>query len=262
MARYQITLAYDGTHFLGFQRSPKARTVQGEVEAALRKLGWQERAILFAGRTDTGVHASGQVIAFDLDWSHSVDELGRALNANLPGDVAALAAQEAAPDFHPRYQALSRCYQYHIYCQPDRHPLLDRFAWRVWPAVDEQRLSEAARLLPGTHDFAAFGTPPRTGGSTVRTVYQAVWQPQAQGLLFEISANAFLYHMVRRLVFWQVLVGQNRLDLEQLALAVETAQSLAPGLAPAHGLVLAEVRYPESGQRNHRSDRSISTFVD
>ncbi len=255
MARYQITLAYDGTHFLGFQRSPKTRTVQGEVEAALRRLGWQGETILSAGRTDAGVHASGQVIAFDLDWAHSAEELGRALNANLPQDVAALAVRVTGPDFHPRYHATRRCYQYRIYCQPDRHPLLDRYAWRVWPAVDEQRLSEAARLLPGAHDFAAFGTPPRTGGSTVRTVYQAVWQPQAQGLLFEISANAFLYHMVRRLVFWQVLAGQNRLDLEQLALAVEAAQPLAPGLAPPHGLVLVEVSYPESGQRNHREDR-------
>lgn len=248
MARYQITLAYDGTHFLGFQRSGSDRTVQGEFEAALRKIGWQERTILFAGRTDAGVHASGQVVAFDLDWAHSIEALVHALNANLPDDVAVKTAQPARPDFHPRYQAEWRRYQYSIYCSAHRDPFLQRSAWRVWPEVDEQRLHEAARLIPGTHDFAAFGTPPRVGGSTIRTVYKAVWQPQAQGLLFEVTANAFLYHMVRRMVYWQVLAGQNRLDLEQLALAVEAAQPLTPGLAPPHGLVLAEVHYPESGQ--------------
>jgi tRNA pseudouridine38-40 synthase len=244
MARYQIILAYDGTHFLGFQRSGSTRTVQGVVEAALRKLGWQERILLSAGRTDTGVHASGQVIAFNLDWSHSTEDLGRAVNAMLPEDVAVKSIQEAAPDFHPRYQAVRRFYRYSIYCSPERDPLLDRFAWRVWPVVDEQRLHEAARILPGTHDFSAFGTPPRAGGSTVRTVYHAVWQPQAQGLLFEVSANAFLYHMVRRLVYWQVLTAQKRLSLEQWALAVEAAQQLTPGLAPPNGLVLTEVGYP------------------
>lgn len=248
MAHYQITLAYDGTHFLGFQRSGQSRTVQGEFEAALRRLGWHEETILYAGRTDTGVHASGQVVSFALDWSHSIDELISALNANLPVDAAVQAAQVVDASFHPRYHAIRRCYQYRIYCSPARNPLAERFAWRVWPAVDEQRLHEAARLLTGTHDFAAFGTPPRAGGSTVRTVFHAVWQPQAQGLLFEISANAFLYHMVRRLVYWQVLTGQNRLSLEQLALAVEASQPLTPGLAPPQGLTLVEVRYPESGQ--------------
>jgi tRNA pseudouridine38-40 synthase len=250
MARYQLILAYDGTHFLGFQRSGGSRTVQGEVEAALRRIGWQQETILYAGRTDSGVHASGQVIAFDLAWGHSPEELVQALNANLPDDVAARSARQAQPDFHPRYHATGRTYHYRIYCQPHRDPLLDRFAWRVWPAVDEQRLHQAAKLLPGTYDFAAFGTPPRAGGSTVRIVTKAVWRPQAQGLLFEISANAFLYHMVRRLVFWQILVGQARLELEQLALAVEAAQPQTPGLAPPNGLFLAEVSYPGQEERS------------
>lgn len=262
MAHYQITLAYDGTHFLGFQRSGSERTVQGVVEAALQRLGWQGESVLYAGRTDTGVHASGQVVAFALDWSHTNEALLQALNANLPVDAAVLAVEKAMPDFHPRFAALSRQYQYRIYCSSARNPLSDRYSWRVWPAVDEQRLHEAARLLPGTHDFAAFGSPPRAGGSTVRTVNYAVWQPQAQGLLFEISANAFLYHMVRRLVYWQVLVGQNRLDLEQLALAVNAAQPQSPGLAPPQGLTLVGVQYPESGQRSPSDDRYSGSIVD
>jgi len=248
MAHYQVILAYDGTAFLGYQRQKGARTVQGEVEKALARLNWQGSAILSAGRTDTGVHASGQVIAFELDWSHSAEELGRALNALLPVDVAARSVKETAPGFHPRYQARSRTYQYHIYCQQDRHPLKERFAWRVWPDVDLAKLQQAACLLVGSHDFAAFGNPPRPGGSTLRVVHQACWQAEAGGLQFEVSANAFLYHMVRRMVFVQVLVGQNRLSLPDLAEMLQgesTTQPQTPGLAPAHGLVLVDVSYEE-----------------
>jgi len=243
MARYQITLAYDGTNFLGFQRSGKSRTVQGEVEKALRGLGWQDRIILSAGRTDAGVHASGQVVAFDLEWNHSAETLGKALNAALPEDVAVQECRVTSADFHPRYDATRRTYHYRIICKPERDPLLERYAWRVWPALDAQLLHETARLLPGTHDFAAFGTPPRVGGSTVRTVFHAAWETAQHGLVFVVSANAFLYHMVRRLVFWQVLAGQDRLSREEWAQAVQSARALTPGLAPAHGLTLVEVCY-------------------
>jgi tRNA pseudouridine38-40 synthase len=250
MARYKITLAYDGTGFLGFQRQVSGRTVQAEVEAALRRLNWSGKTILAAGRTDTGVHAAGQVVAVDLDWSHEPAALGRALNAHLPQDIAVSEVVVAAEDFHPRYDARVRSYQYQVYCQPDRDPLKERYAWRVWPAVDLDRLQAAARLFPGAHDFAAFGTPPRPEGSTVRLVYRAGWLAQASGLLFEVSANAFLYHMVRRLVFLQVLVGQEQMSLEALRSAIEDTQPQPPGLAPAHGLVLSEVRYTLNEQEN------------
>lgn len=248
MARYQVILAYDGTDFQGFQRQANVRTVQGVVETALASLGWPGQTIYCAGRTDTGVHGAGQVIAFDLEWLHSPDELGRALNAHLPADVAVRTVREAASDFHPRYDAKGRTYQYRIYCEPNRDPLRDRFCWRVWPELDLDLLQQAARLLPGIHDFAAFGTPPRPGGHTIREVFRAGWEPQAGGLLFEVSANAFLYHMVRRMVYLQVMVGQRRLELEHLAQAVCAAQPQPPGLAPAQGLVLKEVQYTEYNQ--------------
>jgi tRNA pseudouridine38-40 synthase len=243
MARYQLTLAYDGTDFFGFQRQGKARTVQVVVETALRKLGWDGKSILAAGRTDSGVHASGQVIAFDLDWAHAPEALRRAMNANLPKDVAVMAVQTAEKDFHPRYDARVRTYQFRIYCSTGRDPLLERSAWRVWPEADMQKLADAAQLLPGTHDFAAFGTAPRPDGSTIRTVFRAGWVQQAGGLLFEVSGNAFLYHMVRRMVFLQVLAAQSRLDLAELRKAIREAQPQTPGLAPANGLTLTEVRY-------------------
>lgn len=269
MARYQVILAYDGTQFYGFQRQAasiderKNRTVQQVVEAALQRIGWQGRTILAAGRTDTGVHASGQVIAFDLEWKHSLQELQAALNANMPFDVAAQAVSEVPSDFHPRYSAIARRYQYKIFCQAVRDPLGERYAWRVWPAVDMDRLRLAASYLPGTHDFVAFGTPPRSGGSTIRRVTQAAWwkestqilswpDPEKQApicertaLVFEIVGNSFLYHMVRRLVSLQVAIGQGELEPEgMLQFLSGGEQKIVHGLAPPHGLTLAEVIYP------------------
>jgi tRNA pseudouridine38-40 synthase len=245
MERYQAILAYDGTHFLGFQRQGKGRTVQGVVEAALRQLGWQERTILAAGRTDTGVHASGQVIAFDLEWHHPVEALQKALNAYLPPDVAVCETRPTRADFHPCYDARSRRYRYYLVCQAVRDPLKERFAWRVWPAPQIGLLSQAASLLEGTHDFAAFGTPPRTHGTTVRTVFQAGWQEAGADQVFEITATAFLYHMVRRLVYLMVMVGQGRSDLEAVRQSLEPKRKgvLVKGLAPAQGLRLVEVSY-------------------
>jgi tRNA pseudouridine38-40 synthase len=249
--RYKVILAYDGTHFFGFQRQGQTRTVQLEVEAALRHLSWQGRAILSSGRTDSGVHASGQVIAFDLEWSHGPLELGRALNAHLPEDVAVKGVEVVPAGFHPRYDATSRSYIYKILFATERDPLHDRYAWRLWPPCDMESLQAAARLLPGTYDFSAFGTPPRPGGTTIRRVFQTEWACVEDGMVrFQVTANAFLYHMVRRMVFVQVLVGQRRLSLEALQRALVAPQEggLTPGLAPPQGLVLKEVRYGEHGQ--------------
>jgi tRNA pseudouridine38-40 synthase len=245
MARYQVILVYDGTEFFGFQRQARERTVQGVVEDALRRMGWQGRTVLAAGRTDTGVHASGQVIAFDLDWSHSTEDLRNGFNANLPGDVAAQQVVQTRSDFHPRYDALARRYRYQIFCQPDRNPLRERYAWRVWPVVKIDYLQQAADYLPGRHDFAAFGTPPRAGGSTERVVSQAGWQNVGDQLTFEVVANAFLYRMVRRLVSTQVAIAQGKIPLEVMAtyIAGQTGD-LVQGMAPPHGLFLVEVIYP------------------
>jgi len=247
MARYQVILAYDGTGFYGFQRQKKdaqSRTVQGVVEAALQRLGWQGPTLLFAGRTDTGVHATGQVIAFDLDWLHPLEALQAALNANLPPDVSVRAVGLAQPDFHPRYDALARRYRYRIFCEPVRNPLRERYAWRVWPSVEPERLWQATSWLPGEHDFAAFGTPPRAGGKTIRRVYRASWQEDLDGLTFEILANAFLYHMVRRLVHLLVVIGQGEQEPEAVCKCLEgTSPDLVKGLAPPQGLSLDEVIY-------------------
>jgi tRNA pseudouridine38-40 synthase len=150
-----------------------------------------------------------------------------------------------ADTFHPRFDATSRCYRYRLFCACTRDPLRERYAWRVWPAVTD--LKPLAAIWVGTHDFASFGTPPRAGGSTVRTVFSAEWQSHADEWTFEIQADAFLYRMVRRLVFVQVAVGQGRLKSDKLIEALESkpaAHSQIPvSLAPASGLALVEVRY-------------------
>lgn len=255
MVRYQVILAYDGTGFSGSQRQAKKRTVQGELEEALRTLGWSGRSVLLAGRTDAGVHATGQVAAFDLEWSHSIEALGAALNARLPADLAVRTVQIAPPAFHPRFDAVSRRYRYRLFCQAVRDPLRERYAWRVWPPLNESALPRVALLWIGTHDFAAFGSPPRPGSSTVRTVQAASWRAQSDEWYFEVQADAFLYRMVRRLTYVQVAVAQDRLSAETVVCALqdpihasEVTGKVPAGLAPACGLTLVEVVYPPPGR--------------
>jgi len=244
MARYKVNITYDGTAFCGIQRQRDNRTVQTEIESALQQIGWQGDSILYAGRTDSGVHASGQVIAFDLDWRHGSLELLQALNANMPADIAAWKVEEASADFHPRYHALARRYSYQIFCQPLRNPLRERFAWRVWPGLDLDKLQQAALLLEGEHDFAAYGTPFKRGGPTVRRVDQAEWQQLEDAYTFCITANAFLYHMVRRLVNIQVEIGQGRHLPSIISEYLDDSPAeMVQGLAPPHGLQLSKVYY-------------------
>jgi tRNA pseudouridine38-40 synthase len=251
MARYQLTLAYDGTNFFGSQRQAKSRTVQGELENALHELGWTGRSVLMSGRTDAGVHATGQVVAFDFDWSHADDALVRALNASLPSDVAVHNVCMVHPEFHPRFDALSRRYRYVLFCQPLRHPLREPHAWRIWPPMDGRILASTAALFLGKHDFAAFGSPTTPKGTTVRTVTKAEWkQTGPDEWHFEVQADAFLYRMVRRLVFVQVAVAQGKSSADGIARSLDGQASAGQrsearaGLAPAHGLTLVEVTYP------------------
>ena len=254
MARYQLTLAYDGTDFFGSQRQAKSRTVQGELEKALSKMGWTGRSVIMSGRTDSGVHATGQVVSFDFDWSHTDEDLVSALNATLPADVAVQKARIVNAKFHSRFDATSRRYQYKLFCQPVRNPIRDRFAWRVWPVIDVDGLCNAAKLFLGRHDFSAFGSPTTPRGTTVRTVIKAEWtQAEKDEWHFEVQADAFLYRMVRRLVFVQVVVAQGKISAEAIAHALANpaeaesrSEKVPAGLAPAHGLTLVEVTYNES----------------
>ncbi|MBX3062061.1 MAG: tRNA pseudouridine(38-40) synthase TruA [Anaerolineae bacterium] len=262
MQRYKAILAYDGTRYSGFQKQAGAApTILGTVEAALTKLNEQGTTVrvLGAGRTDVGVHASGQVISFDLDgWKHGDDTLLQAVNATLPTDIAILRLERAAADFHPRFDARSRTYRYLVYAAPVRQPLLGHNHWQIRVREEESdaphldRMQQAAAQLPGIHDFAAFGSAPEgeagVQGSTVRQVFRSEWTealPDQWGgrvLTYTIEANAFLYHMVRAIVAGLVDVGMNRMSVEAFTQRFRDRRRFGK-LAPPHGLTLIEVKY-------------------
>jgi tRNA pseudouridine38-40 synthase len=159
--------------------------------------------------------------------------------------MAVQAVRSVPEHFHPRFDARSRCYRYRIYVQPTRDPLRERYAWRVWmPLLNGALLQQAAQALIGQHDFAAFGTPPRPESSTVRTVMKAEWQARDGEWFFTVEADAFLYRMVRRMVYIQVAVGQGRLSVDAIREAFKGQGQLPAGLAPANGLTLIAVTYP------------------
>lgn len=248
--RYRAVVAYDGTGYFGFQRQPAQPTIQGALEAALKTVTGQQATVHAAGRTDTGVHASGQVIAFEVEWRHSEQALLAALNEALPAAVALQSLQQHE-GFHPRFDAVSRLYIYTIYQAPVRHPLWAGRAWHVRGPLDEAALQAGAALMPGRQDFAALGHPPQ-GENTVRTVLRSAWERQAEGdgviWRYTIEADAFLHHMVRRTVSALVEIGRGRWTAARFAQALNAREMLRLPLAPPGGLVLAQVKYGEAGR--------------
>lgn len=241
--RYRAIVEYDGTEFSGYQLQKVGRTVQGEIEKSLRKVTQSNIRIVGAGRTDAGVHATGQVIAFSVAWKHALVDLHRALNATLPADIILQELRVAADDFHPRFDALSRSYQYSIVNQPWPSVLRRRYAFHVKERLDVTAMNEASKLLTGLHDFASFGKPPH-GKNTVREIIEAQWAVDGSMVNFGITANAFLYQMVRRVVGTLIKVGLGQLivdEVKDILKARDLARSAEP--APAQGLCLVNVTY-------------------
>lgn len=242
--RYRALVEYDGTAYFGFQRQRDEQpTIQGELEAALGAIAGEMVMVLGAGRTDSGVHARGQVVSFLLAWGHGPEALQRALNANLPPDIAVLAVDEVALGFHPRYDARRRAYEYVIYNAPCRSPLRRFQSWHVRRPLDLDRLNEAAGSLVGKHDFATFGQPPQ-GQNSERELFQAFWRQENELLIFYIEANAFLYRMVRSLVGSMKDVGAGNWSVAEFRAALEAADRGRAGMtAPPQGLCLVSVIY-------------------
>ncbi len=272
-------VAYDGTSFAGFQRqSPdKGPTVQGAIEQAIQRIAGVATTIEGAGRTDSGVHASGQVISFQTSARLTPPDWRRALNALLPGEIAVRAACAVDDGFRARHSALARGYRYRVLCDATRDPLRERYAWRVSHRLDVPAMRDAARSLLGEHDFAAFGSSPhdRRGdglrGHTVRTMLAAaceqrpacagspaaepvgepVGEPGAEPereaveVEFRFTANAFLSGMVRRLAGTLALVGAGKLTVADFQAILAARDKAHPGAAaPACGLCLTHVVYP------------------
>jgi tRNA pseudouridine38-40 synthase len=265
MPSYRLTLSYDGTAFAGSQIQPGQRTVQGDLEAALQRLGGVSATTTFAGRTDRGVHAFGQVVAVNFpEWRATAGDLERALAARLPGDIAARQVVDSGHAFNPRFDAVWREYRYWI-VPGVASPFLGRYAWLLRDGGDAVRMNEAARLLLGTHDFASFagggeGVPwsersARRRGTTRTLLRCAVRILEltpgpgrdvgAAALEFRIVADGFLPRMVRNITGALVEVGQGRQEsawIGEILAAKDRRQGSV--VAPAHGLTLWRVGFP------------------
>ena len=243
--RIALVIEYEGTAYAGSQYQKSVRTVQGELERALRKLTGKAIRLALAGRTDAGVHAKGQVAAFLTTVPYELGVFQRALNSHLPKDIAVRSAHEVALGFDVRRHARRRWYRYRIYNGHSRRPLFRTQSWHVQGPLDVEAMREAARQLVGRQDFAALAAP-APGRNTVRTVYWAEVRRHRCWVVFDIEANAFLPQQVRRTVGALVRVGQGKETVEGFRRLVASARPGAASFAaPAAGLCLMAVRYED-----------------
>ena len=243
--RLALLVEYDGTAFAGSQAQPQRRTVQDTLEAALRAFTGERQRIAFAGRTDAGVHALGQVAALDTTTAHSPRRFHEALNHFLPEDVAVRAVREVASDFDPRRDAVRRSYRYEIVDGRVRSPLRRQRALHVSRRLDSHAMSEAAQLLPSApRDWSAFAGRVPEGYSTVRSVRCTVMRCGAHSVVVTMQAEGFLPHQVRRTVGALMRVGTRALAPSEFAALVDGPPMSAGPAAPPHGLTLMAVEYP------------------
>jgi tRNA pseudouridine38-40 synthase len=239
-----LVLEYDGAGFHGWARQPALRTVQGVVEQTLDEVFPGRGVLSVAGRTDTGVHASGQVASLTVDAGPPTARVPQAVNQLLPADVAVLSCREEAEDFHARFSARSRAYEYRVLLAKARSPLRAARVHHHPRRVDLERLEACAALLPGEHDFRAF-TPTVTEHEVfLRDVRAASWHLDGDEAVFRIEADSFLRHMVRILVGTMLAVGSGRFEVGYFEELLHGADRTASGeTAPPHGLCLVAVRY-------------------
>jgi tRNA pseudouridine38-40 synthase len=244
MPRIRLTLEYDGTDFVGWQRQLNGRSVQTVVEAALAELlgGWVTTTA--AGRTDSGVHALGQVVAFDAPRSLPAQAYLRGLTGLLPPDVAVVAAAEAPEGFDPRRWATGKRYRYSLTRRPGRSPLLRRTHWELFGPLDVRAMREGARALVGAHDFSSFRAADCEAPHARRTLRTLQLTELEEALQIEMEGTAFLKHMVRNIVGSLVEVGRGKHPPAWIAEVLAARdRTLAGPTAPAHGLTLVEVSY-------------------
>ena len=243
--RFKLTLHYDGAGFFGWQVQPGVRTVQAELEAALSRLRNSPTTVIAAGRTDRGVHATGQVVSATMPGKWRAADLHRALNAILPEDIWISAVEEAAPEFHARYDATSRSYVYRIGTEPAAaSPFARRHCWPLGIALPLERLNQAAQRFLGRHSFRAFAKTGQPERGEVCTVTVAEWRAAPGGVEFHVTADRFLHHMVRYMVGTMVDVARQRRplsDIDDLLSGTSALETSAP--APPEGLFLSHVSY-------------------
>jgi tRNA pseudouridine38-40 synthase len=245
-ARFRLTVHYDGSAFHGWQVQPDQRTVQGALEASLSRLANQHVTVLGSGRTDTGVHATGQVASADMPAKWTAEALRTSANALLPDDVWVAGTSQVDPGFHPRYDALRRTYHYHVGTRPDAaSPFHRRWCWPLAESLELSQLSEAAVAIVGTHEFAAFAKAGQPERGHRCSVLAAGWEPTELGVRFAITADRYLHHMVRYLVGTMVEIARGRRALDDMARLIGSeADLITSPPAPPQGLFLHRVEYP------------------
>jgi len=257
LRRIALVIEYEGTAFAGSQYQKNARTVQGELEKALRKLTGKAIRAALAGRTDAGVHAKGQVAAFLTTVPYELGVFQRALNSYLPQDIAVRSAQVVALGFDVRRHARRRWYRYRVYNGHWRRPLFRSQSWHVPEPLDVEAMREAAQQMVGRRDFAALAAP-AAGRSTLRTVHWAEVRRHRCWVVFDIEGDAFLPQQVRRTVGALVRVGQGRETVEGFRQLLASGRPGAASFAaPAAGLCLMAVRYEDADLGNTEENPDI-----
>lgn len=244
MRNIKLTVAYDGTAYNGFQRQMNGIGIQQVIEAKLAKLFGHELKIYGAGRTDTGVHAYGQVINFHTTGNIPLERIEAGSRCLLPHDIVITKAEEVDEKFHAQYSAVSKIYVYKIYPHLTPNPFLRTNAWHIWKNMNTSAIQEAAQIIVGTHDFSAFKAAGGATISPVRTIMAA--DCQLNDDIFEISfwGTGFLYHMVRNLIGTLVNVGLGSCSVQDFRNILDSRERKKAGItAPAHGLYLKEVKY-------------------
>jgi tRNA pseudouridine38-40 synthase len=247
MRRVKITLAYDGTEYHGWQIQPGLPTIQGTVERVLAAIEGQPVKVEGSGRTDAGAHALEQVAAFSIANRIPLPNLKRAMNRLLPPAIRVLSATEAAPDFHPRFQALAKTYEYRLYRGETCPPFERLYVYHYPYPLQVDRMAELAPVFEGEHDFSAFAASDERdelGGSKIRTVFSSKLHCEPDRLLYRVSGNGFLKHMVRNLVGTLIEAGKGNLTGDQVRGYLQPGCPKKAGPAvPARGLFLASVQY-------------------
>lgn len=246
--RLKLIVHYDGSAFHGWQQQPDQRTVQGDLEAALSRLADRPRTVLGSGRTDTGVHATGQVASVDMTSEWTADKLRRSLNAILQHDLWIEHAERVASDFHPRYDAVARTYTYDVGLRPEAaSPFHRRWCWALGADLESRLLDAAAGAIEGEHSFLSFSKAGQAERGERCEVAEAAWSPCALGVRFSVTADRYLHHMVRYLVGTMVDIARGRRPLEDMTRLLDNEGPLTTSPpAPPEGLFLSHVEYPES----------------
>lgn len=243
MRRIRLKVAYDGTDFHGWQVQTGLATIQGELERILSEMEGEPVKVHGSGRTDAGVHALGQVAAFTFRNPIPVDNLRRAVNRLLPESIRILEVREADADFHPRFDAIAKTYEYRIFREEVCPPFERRYVHHHPYPLDEARMIESAPRFEGEHDFVAFAASDGQAATTVRTVFSSEIERRGDRLIYRVRGSGFLKHMVRTIVGTLLEVGKGNISEDQLEDLIG-ARGRSIQMAPAEGLFLISVEYP------------------